>query len=236
MKALKYYSQYGQDKMILEILGYKKDGFFIDIGANDGISFSNTKCLEELGWKGICVEPDNNVFEKLVNNRKSININAAVGDRNGIAKFTRIVGKAQMLSGISSQYSEEHLDRVKSEVEVNGDKLEEIEVRMVTFDELMKNVSRGRTIDYVSIDTEGSEPTILKSIDFEKWDISILSVEDNYRDIEVRNYMRIQGYKVWECRRDNVFIKNTLNNVKEQAFLQKVRNKNWSRVFRRLKM
>lgn len=233
MSELKYYSQYGQDKMALEILEYKKSGFYVDIGANDGISFSNTKSMEDLGWGGICVEPDYDVFRKLNNNRKSININAAVSDRTGTAKFTKIVGGTQMLSGLSEQYSTEHLDRIRKETAENGDKVEEIDINVITFDELMKNSPNIQVIDFLSIDTEGSELLILKSIDFRKWDISVLSVEDNYCDNEVRNYMKMQGYHVRECRHDNIFIKNTLSNVKRQTFVQKIRNKNWGRVFRK---
>jgi hypothetical protein len=53
MGKLKYYSQRGQDKMVLEILNFKKDGFYVDIGANDGITFSNTKVMEDYRWGGV---------------------------------------------------------------------------------------------------------------------------------------------------------------------------------------
>lgn len=235
MRGMKYYSQYGQDKMVLEILRYKKDGFFVDIGANDGITFSNTKCMEDFGWGGVCAEPDCDVFKKLNNNRKSININAAVGNRNGKAKFTKIVGRAQMLSGLSDQYSEEHYNRMKKEVRENGDSVEEVEVRIVTFDELMKDIPDTKIIDFVSIDTEGSELTVLESIDFKKWNISVLAVEDNYCDNQIRDYMRMQGYNVRECKYDNIFIKSTLKNVKKQTFLSRVRHINWNRIRYKLK-
>jgi len=53
----KYYSQLGQDKWVLEKLDYKENGFFIEIGAYDGITLSNTYSLEkDFGWDGICVE------------------------------------------------------------------------------------------------------------------------------------------------------------------------------------
>ena len=52
MQKLKFYSQRGQDKMALDILNYKKNGFYIDIGANDGLTLSNTKTMEDLYWGG----------------------------------------------------------------------------------------------------------------------------------------------------------------------------------------
>jgi hypothetical protein len=48
----------------------KKDGFFIDIGAYDGITISNTYALEKIGWKGICVEPVPEIYDRLIKNRK----------------------------------------------------------------------------------------------------------------------------------------------------------------------
>lgn len=99
--------------MVLEILNYKKDGFYVDIGANDGITFSNTKTMETIGWSGVCVEPDYEMFKKLQQNRNSINVNAAISNKNGKAKFCKISGKAQMLSGLVDSYDGKHMDRIR---------------------------------------------------------------------------------------------------------------------------
>ena len=54
-----------------KIFKNKRDGFFLDIGANDGITLSNSYFFEkELGWKGICFEPLKNAFQKLQNDLK----------------------------------------------------------------------------------------------------------------------------------------------------------------------
>lgn len=53
---MEYYSQVGQDRWVINYFGENYKGFFIDIGAYDGISISNTYALEKLGWKGICVD------------------------------------------------------------------------------------------------------------------------------------------------------------------------------------
>ena len=62
------YSQIGQDAWVLSRI--KDPGFFVDIGATNGIEKSNTYALELAGWRGICVEPNPHYFEELVNNRK----------------------------------------------------------------------------------------------------------------------------------------------------------------------
>lgn len=72
----KYYSQCGQDEYLnRKIFKNRKNGLFLDIGANDCISFSNTYFFEkELNWKGICIESLPEVFKELEKNRVSINI------------------------------------------------------------------------------------------------------------------------------------------------------------------
>lgn len=221
--------------MVLEILNFKKDGFYVDIGANDGITFSNTKVMEDYRWGGYCVEPDCEMFKKLQQNRKSINVNAALSDKNGKAKFLKISGKAQMLSGLTDLYAEEHKDRIRREVEINGDQMEEIEIDTITFDELLRDIPDGKVIDFVSIDTEGSELTILKSIDFKRWNISVLAVENNYVTDEMRDYMKEQGYSIRECGNDDIFVKNTLKNVRHQNIISKIKYMNRRRMLLRIK-
>ena len=67
---MKYYSQAGQDKWVDDFFKSKKDGYFLDIGAYDGIHLSNTYYLEnELGWDGLCIDADADVYNNLDKNR-----------------------------------------------------------------------------------------------------------------------------------------------------------------------
>jgi hypothetical protein len=63
------------EKKLLDIFGHKTKGFFVDVGAHDGISINNTKMLESLGWEGICIEPHPKVFQRLIQNRKCKSVN-----------------------------------------------------------------------------------------------------------------------------------------------------------------
>jgi len=83
---MKYYSQAGQDKWVLEKVGPK--GFFVDVGAYDGIESSNTYALELAGWDGICIEPNDEAFTKLKINRKSRNLNMFITDKDNGFRFT----------------------------------------------------------------------------------------------------------------------------------------------------
>src|SRR5579864_1383027 len=74
------YSQYKEDLWIDRMLGYKKNGFYIDIGASDPNYLNNTKKFYEKGWKGLNVEPNPSTFRKLKEDRdRDINLNVGVG-------------------------------------------------------------------------------------------------------------------------------------------------------------
>jgi len=76
-----YYSQSNQDKWVAEFLEFKKNGYFIEVGAYDGIQTSNTYFFEKnFNWSGICIEANPSVFNSLIKNRKSVNVNKAVTD------------------------------------------------------------------------------------------------------------------------------------------------------------
>ena len=83
-----FYSQAGQDQWILEKTNSKRRGYFVDIGAYDGINYSNTLYLEKnLNWSGICIEPDVKTYESLIINRNCICENLAVNGFKGKVPF-----------------------------------------------------------------------------------------------------------------------------------------------------
>lgn len=198
-------SQNGQDKYLIEeIFKSKKDGFFVEIGANDGVKFSNTKTMEDMGWNGICIEPLPESFEKLKINRKCTVYNVAICNKTGKISFLDITGYAEMLSGIIESYNPKHLDRIENEIRTKGGEKKVIEVDSFKFSDLIKE----KDIDYVSIDTEGSELEVLKSIDFDKHNIHCISVENNYKDFTIRDFLIDKGYKLVKTMgEDDIYIK-----------------------------
>jgi len=126
---MKYYSQYRQDEFLNEYY-FKgvKGGVFLDIGAHDGESLSNSKFFEEeLGWSGICIEPNPDVFKLLKENRNCICINKAIYSKKGTVLFSKNSGRTEMLSGIVDSYDEEHLVRIIEENKVYGGSVSPIE-------------------------------------------------------------------------------------------------------------
>lgn len=203
-----YHSQLGQDKFVDEYLQFKENGVFIEIGAHDGRSCSNTLFFEEnRNWKGICIEPGPEEFKKLTENRKSININACVSDYDGQSEFTYIEGYSMMLSGLSENYNYSHQNRIDHEVTSNGGTVNKIQMPVHKLQTILDN-HQIFEVDYCSIDTEGSEFNIIKSIDFDKTNIKVFSIENNYGNEDIKNYLETKGYILYtKIQWDDIFIK-----------------------------
>jgi len=175
---------------ILKLSGNKRDGFFIDIGAHNGIDGSNTKYLEELGWSGICIEPHPLVFEKLKDNRSCEVLNCAIWDKDCKVNFMAISGYPEMLSGIIECYDSRHMNRIQNEIRQYGGSSITVEIDAKRFSSVVKN----KCIDFLSVDTEGSELDILNSIDFSEYDIKIVCVENNFGNPSFGDFFSARGF------------------------------------------
>jgi FkbM family methyltransferase len=173
---------------------YDEELFYVDVGANDGLVVSNTAHFDlNLGWKGICVEPHPRAFSELQKNRpNSINLNYCITDSEGEVDFLSISGYAEMLSGIKNFYSEDHLKRIDSEIEKHGGEKQIIKIVSKPLWEVLKEYDV-KKIDYLSIDTEGSEFEILNGIDFDQVDIRVISTE-NSSNKEINKLLQNKGY------------------------------------------
>lgn len=205
----RYYSQFKQDFIIDGLFNKKQKGVFIDIGAHDGITYSNSYFFEKnRDWKGICVEPIPEVFEKLKKNRNCILVQGAISDSNEKMKFTRCHGHTEMLSGLSKYRDEQHDVRTQKSIEQFGGEVEEIEVQAYTLLSLLTE-NAIKSVDYCSIDTEGGEYFILKSLDLESLDIKTFSIECNYGNNEIVKYLKSKGYYfICTAGCDSIFMKS----------------------------
>ena len=206
---IKFYSQYKQDEWLYNNhFKNKKTGTFLEIGADDGIDKSNTKFFEELGWKGMCIEASPKRFKLLENNRTCICENYAVSDSIGEVEFMDIAGWGKGLSGIIGKYDEQHKRRIEGEVRHPLNKGREV---VTVNTQLLSNLLDKHNIneiDFCTIDTEGGEYDILKTIDFNQYHIKIIIVENNYNDTKVNGLLMANGYiKIHKLTIDDVYIK-----------------------------
>lgn len=204
---MKYYSQFQQDKYINETyFANKTDGFFVDIGASDPEQASNTLFFEKKGWSGILVEPNKKDYEKILKCRKTPAENIAIYKETGTFKFLLCGGYIKVLSGLLHEQHPQHLQRIVNEFFEHGDSMELVNMQTMTFEDLLKKYNR-TTVDYLSIDTEGSEYAILNSIDFTKFYIKCISVENNYNDSKIEKLLQINNFvKVCRLACDDIYV------------------------------
>jgi FkbM family methyltransferase len=205
-----FHSQYKQDEFLEKnIFKAFKNGFFVDVGAHDGVTINNTLYFERTnGWKGINIEPMSNVFEKLVVNRpESINIKCAVSNVDGSAEFYFNTGYTDMLSGLKETYDPRHLNRLKSENSQMGSKTSLVTVETKRLETIFDQYSV-KHINYLSIDVEGAELEVIKSIHFDKVFIDVIEFENNYNDtsIPIIAYLEDKGYKMIQHKSLDIFM------------------------------
>ena len=176
-------SQLRQDLFVLSELGFKKNGFFVEFGATNGLDLSNTYILEKrFNWKGILVEPGRGWHYSLNKNRD------VVIDKNCIWKES---GK-NLIFNETKEREFSTIDKFSAldSHKKNRNHGKKYKVKTISLEELLVKYNAPRNIDFLSIDTEGSEFTILENFNFNKFKFKIITIEHNYTK------MRDQIYKL----------------------------------------
>jgi len=170
-----YFSEAGQDMIVKEnFFKNQKSGFFLEIGAFDGIEGSNCYHFEKfMNWQGIAVEASPLQFEKLKKNRNCKLMNVALGSENKQVEFYEVAEGFTQMSGINNLNFKNSFERIKK----NSDsKINKINIECKTFENLIPS---DQIIDLISIDIEGNEPDVLSSINFDKYQIKVIILENN---------------------------------------------------------
>lgn len=183
-------SQIGQDERAARHFGGKRGGSFVEIGASDGVRLSNSYALEaELGWRGVCVEPIPEVYAKLVRNRPlAFCSDRPLLDRRDV-EVEFCVPTASTLSGIT-----EFLDARPVVREAKT----KLRLTTETLTDVLDRAGMPATIDYLSLDTEGSELAILRGLDWSRYRFRLIHVEHNRmepRRSEIKAFLEARGYR-----------------------------------------
>ena len=197
-------SQLGQDLWALEKSNYKQDGFFVEFGATDGVLLSNTYLLEkEYGWNGLCAEPNPIFFEKLKKNRNCITDDACIYAHTG-EKLSFIL--ANEFGGLEEQAM---AGKHKENVQAYKSDDQTITVETISLNDFLKVHNAPKDIDYISIDTEGSEYEILSTFPFSKWNVRLFTIEHNYEPQreKINKLLTTNGYELHERKWDDWYLK-----------------------------
>jgi FkbM family methyltransferase len=182
-----------QQEWVLSLFPGLKSGYFVEAGAHDGVGDSQTYALEKLGWRGICVEPSN-AFAGLVKHRKcEVDHRPLWRVDNAEVVFRQIAGNDVELSGIVETFADDW-DRT---TRPHND----LTLWTVSLPTLLREHRAPEIIQYVALDTEGSELEILKGHDWKAYWLLAVTVEHNgvpERMAALREFMAHRGYALHE--------------------------------------
>jgi FkbM family methyltransferase len=166
-------SQVGQDLFVLSELDFKTGGFFVEFGATNGVDLSNSYLLEkDFGWSGILAEPAKRWHRNLRANRScNIETDCVWRDSHSTLTFNETdLGEYSTIDSYST--SDDHREKRKRGKTYG--------VKTISLEDMLDKHHAPKEIDYLSIDTEGSEYEILSNFNFEKYRIRIITCEHNF--------------------------------------------------------
>ena len=198
VKLERSYAQFGQDLWVAHAVGQgKPNGFYVDVGSADGEVDSNTKLLDQMGWKGVCIDP----FPEHMQGRTCQVFKQPVFSESGKKVQFRA---ARTLGGIEADLGKHRNEASAAPV---------VELVTATLDEILEKAKAPKRIDYMSIDVEGAEYDVLRGLSLDKYDIGAFTIEHNYEAekrelirklLEPRGYVRVRSWEVddWYVNRD----------------------------------
>ena len=174
-----------EKELVWEFFGRKRDGVFVEVGANDPVAGSQTWLLEQSGWQGVLVEPQASLCEKLRAARprsRVFQVACSCPDSEGEADLilTEYDGNATL----KPQRDSHGINYVGAE-----------RVRITTLDSVLQAAGVSR-MDFVSLDVEGHEIEVMRGFNFEKYKPSLILIEDGVRDLAKHRFLKRRGYKL----------------------------------------
>jgi len=189
-------SQLRQDLMVLAHTNYKKGGYFVEFGATNGILLSNSYLLEQkYGWSGILAEPGRIWESELRKNRPNAIISTSCVWDLSNQTLTFIENQDAELSTVQL-FHKKKSNRLRYGIASSYN------VKTVSLMDLLVENKAPKYIDYLSIDTEGSEFRILQLFDFSKFSFGIITVEHNYGVDRERIYNLLSSVGYVRCFED----------------------------------
>jgi hypothetical protein len=169
-------SQSGQDVTVIDILNFKRGGFFVDLASNDAFSLSNTERLEfELGWSGLCIEPNPVYRESYLRGRRCALVSAAVGQKDDSEVIFHMKDWAGGIDGF----------------DIKGVQANTVRLRTVSLETLFAAFNVPSVVDYFSLDIEGAEFYTMEQFPFHKYTFLVITVE---RPKQLRLLLEKNGY------------------------------------------
>jgi FkbM family methyltransferase len=177
------YAQNFEDVMLARVFAGRESGFYVDVGAADPVNLSVTKWFYDLGWSGLNIEPNKQLFDRLAADRpRDINLDCGVGAIASEAQFLELdVGELSSFD-----------DRVKHNADSSGASGTTRTVSVVPLTNLLAQHCEGRVIDFLKIDVEGWELEVLKGLDLRRFRPIVILAEATVPQT------RVESHAEWE--------------------------------------
>ena len=206
------YSQLQEDLVLDRLTGHKKQGFYVDVGAYDPYRFSNTMRFYLRGWRGINIEPNTEHWKRFKKYRPGdTNLNIGIGEKRGALTFYSI--NPPTLSTFSQKQAFEYQ---KEGFQTTSAK----KISIYDLASVLRKYAKRKRIDFLSIDVEGYEMSVLKSNNWERFRPRYLCIEtasesgDGARTKKIQKavgvYLRAHGY--------NYVLSNSLNSFYKDSY------------------
>lgn len=188
-KAARFsFAQAGEDLVLQRIFLGAEKGFYVDVGAYHPYRFSNTYLFYLAGWRGINIEPRpgaKKLFDKF--RPEDINLEIGVAEKSGVENY--YLFKEDTLNQFTFDGAAPDDPDSLTVVKVQVEPLHKIFERHIT---------ENRSIDFITIDTEGNELQVVNSNDWTDFPVKVILVEDNKRNktfAQVTGFLNSKGYK-----------------------------------------
>jgi FkbM family methyltransferase len=173
-----------EEALKASFFGALREGYFVDVGANDPQRGSQSWQLEQRGWKGVLVEPQPDLAERLRRDR-SAHVVAAACSSPGNRDRTMTLRLAGPYSSLNHSLAAPGVRTRDS-----------IEVPVRTLDDILCEAKAPVPIDFISIDVEGHELDVLKGLALERWQPRLILLEDHLADLAAHRYLTAADYRI----------------------------------------
>lgn len=206
--ATKSYSQEGEDMILRRIFGGQSSGFYVDVGAHHPKRFSNTFYFYKKGWRGVNIDAMPGSMRAFRRSRsRDINLEVPISSEGGT--LTYYLFNEPALNGFSQEISEFRDGRFGYKIIAKQD------IQTLPLEEVLdNNLPEGEKIDFLSVDVEGFDLDVLRSMNIEKYQPRVILVEmlgaslATVKDAEIFRYLNGYGYEVYAKAVNTIIFKS----------------------------
>ena len=176
-----------QDELVWRYFNGQAKGFFVEVGANHPTDGSQSWHLEQQGWRGVLIEPQarlSAVLRKARPGSQVFQVACSAPDKVGVADL-HIPDTHDGFASLECNVDDHQMVYQTTE-----------RVEVITLDEVLRRAAAPTPLDFLSLDTEGTELDVLRGLDLEKYRPRLILIEDKGQSLDKHRHLRAHGYRL----------------------------------------